>query len=163
MRVIEIGQTTFIANEASKHLRNSLQSCAAGDHSGNRNLEFEALDLKTKAAAFLTQRSGAFEMKIVLMTCLATAALSTAALADSKMDVKPAAATAMMGEGGAGAAMAMKPAATGSANATSSKTSGSMMSAWKTGGNSYGFAGNTGGCHLSGTGGAGGFKNNGGC
>ncbi|MGA3302800.1 MAG: hypothetical protein ABSC72_05870 [Methylovirgula sp.] len=103
-------------------------------------------------------------MKIVLMTCLATLALSTTAFADNaKMDVKPAAAAAMMTD--TGSSMQMKPATAGSANgiATSSQTSGSMMSAWKTGSGNYGFAGNTGGCHFDGEGGAKGFKNNGGC
>ncbi len=57
-------------------------------------------------------------MKIVLMTCLATVALSTAAFADNmKMDVKPSGAAAMMSD--TGSSMQMKPATAGSASAHS--------------------------------------------
>lgn len=104
-------------------------------------------------------------MKILLMACVASAALVTAAFAaDVKTSVQASAASGAA-TNGTGAVGGVKPAATGSesVHSTSPQVSGSVMSVWKTSADSYGFSGSSNGCHFNGNGGPKGVQSNDNC
>jgi hypothetical protein len=132
---------------------------------GNRGSDSEVPIILWNEAASIPQRIGALHMKILLMACVATAALATAAIAaDVKTSVQSSAASGAA-TNDTGTVGGVKPATAGAENvhSASPQVSGSMLSAWKTSADSYGYSGSANGCHFSGEGGPKGNHSNDNC